>query len=181
MLTSTRSTVGKRLPQVQTHVGLQFLPYRPPVLSSRLHHRLFYSLLSQPPQEAVQFARHRDESPPRWFLFRPTPIHDNHHQHFLVYVNPRHFHRFLLAWKRQNAREKRFHTVTCYLPCYGQEWRDTDWFKTRVPDQTQKRPHFIQSVNRPSPSTLLQPSRTTQPHFHLNGWALGPWKLKSAQ
>jgi hypothetical protein len=54
------------------------------------------------------------------------------------------------------------------------EWRDTDWFKTRVPDQTQKRPHFIQSVNRPSPSTLHQRTATTQPHFHVNGWALGP-------
>ena len=32
-------------------------------------------------------------------------------------------------------------------------WRDTDWFKTRVPDQTHKRLHFIQSVNRPAPST----------------------------
>src|ERR1700747_2083385 len=38
------------------------------------------------------------------------------------------------------------------------------------PDQTQKRPHFIQSVNRPMPSTLHQRTRTTQRHFHLNGW-----------
>ena len=36
----------------------------------------------------------------------------------------------------------------------AQEWRDSDWFKTRVPDQTQERRHFIQTVNRPSPSTL---------------------------
>jgi hypothetical protein len=54
----------------------------------------------------VQLARHRDESPPPWFLFRDTRIHDNYHQNFLVYVNPRDLHRFLLAWKRQNAREK---------------------------------------------------------------------------
>src|SRR5262249_44559714 len=39
-----------------------------------------------------------------------------------------------------------------------------------VPDQTQKRPHFIQSVNRSSPSTLHQRTPTTQPHFHVNGW-----------
>jgi uncharacterized protein with GYD domain len=49
---------------------------------------------------------------------------------------------------------KRLHTVTCYQPCFWQEWRDTDWFTTRVPDQIQKRPHLIQSVNRPSPYTL---------------------------
>ena len=54
---------------------------------------------------------------------------------------------------------KRLHTVTCYHPSYWQGWRDTDWFKPRVPDQTQKRPRFIQSVNRPSPSTLLQRTR----------------------
>ena len=86
-------------------------------------------------------------------------------------------------WERSAAAErtrKRLHTVTCYLPCYWQEWRDTDWFKTRVPDQTQKRPHFIQSANRPSPSTLPQPTRTTQPHFHLNRWAAGPWELQNA-
>jgi len=73
---------------------------------------------------------------------------------------------------------KRLHTVTCYHPALQQRWRDTDWFKTRVPDQTQKRPHFIQSVNRPSPSTLHQRTRTTQPHFHVNGWAEGPSELK---
>src|SRR6266576_2991381 len=106
MLTPTWSTVGKRLRQVQTQVGLQFHPHRPPVLRSRLHHRLFHSLLPQPRQKVVQLARHRDESPPRWFLFRHPRIDDNHHQHFLVYVNPRDLHRFLLAWKRQNAREK---------------------------------------------------------------------------
>jgi hypothetical protein len=49
----------------------------------------------------------------------------------------------------------------------------------RVPDQTQKRPHFIQSVNRPSPATLHQRTRKTQPHFHVKGWAAGPWELKT--
>ncbi|MGA8310277.1 MAG: hypothetical protein WB755_09625, partial [Terriglobales bacterium] len=38
--------------------------------------------------------------------FRRTRIHYNDHQNFLVYVNPRDLHRFLLAWKRQNTREK---------------------------------------------------------------------------
>src|SRR6516164_4536701 len=42
------------------------------------------------------------------------------------------------------------------LPPYSEGWRDIDWFKTRVPDQTHKRSHFIQSVNRPVPSTLLE-------------------------
>src|ERR1700736_1270068 len=34
-------------------------------------------------------------------------------------------------------------------------WRDTDWFKTRVPDQTLPRSHFIQSCHdlcRPTPA-----------------------------
>jgi hypothetical protein len=43
---------------------------------------------------------------PRRFLFQRTRIHDNDHQDFVVYVNPRNLHRFLLARKRQNAREK---------------------------------------------------------------------------
>lgn len=37
---------------------------------------------------SVQLARHRDEAPPRWFLFRRTRIHDNCHQSLLVYVIP---------------------------------------------------------------------------------------------
>src|SRR5439155_24993740 len=73
-------------------------------------------------------------------------IDDHDHQHFLVYVNSRDLHRFLLAWKRQNAREKVTHRHVL-PPVLSPEWRDTDWFKTRVPDQTQKRPHFIQSAN----------------------------------
>src|SRR5208283_5330137 len=46
------------------------------------------------------------KSPPLRLLFRRTRIDDNYHQHFLVYVNSRDLHGFLLAWKRQNAREK---------------------------------------------------------------------------
>ena len=65
----------------------------------------------------------------------------------------------------------RLHTVTCYHPSYLEGWRDTDWFKTRVPDQTQKRPRFIQSVNRPAPSTPHERTPQTQPDFHVNGWA----------
>src|ERR1035438_379131 len=65
----------------------------------------------------------------------------------------------------------RLHTVTCYHPSDLEGWRDTDWFKTRVPDQTQKRPHFIQSVNRPAPSTPHERTPQTQPDFHVNRWA----------
>jgi hypothetical protein len=83
---------------------------------------------------------------------------------FLRTSVPRHLHCFLTAWKRQNARIIRLHTLTCYRPATVQ-WRDTDWFKTCAPDQTQKRPHFIQSVNRPLPSTLHQRTRITQPPF----------------
>jgi hypothetical protein len=60
------------------------------------------------------------------------------------------------------------------LPPSYYRWHDIDWFKTRVPDQTQKRPHFIQSANRSVSSTLQQPTPTTQPVFHVNGWASGP-------
>jgi hypothetical protein len=51
-------------------------------------------------------------------------------------------YRFLLAWKRQNMRQKTLPTVTCYPLGTG---RDTDWFKTHVPGQTRERPRFIQS------------------------------------
>src|SRR5260370_32925566 len=43
--------------QVQTHMWLQFQPHRPPVLSSRFHHRLFYSLLPQPSQRFRKWCR----------------------------------------------------------------------------------------------------------------------------
>jgi hypothetical protein len=68
----------------------------------------------------VQLARHRDESPPRWFLFRRTGIHHNYHQNFLVYVNPRDLHRFLLAEAAERTRKK-LHTVTCYQPATSQD------------------------------------------------------------
>jgi len=54
-------------------------------------------------------------------------------------------------------------------PALRRKRRDTDWFKTRIPDQTQKRPHLIQSVNRPSPSTLPQRTRITSPIFMSMG------------
>src|SRR5215469_687838 len=43
--------------------------------------------------------------PPRRFLFRRTCIDHHYHPNFLVDINSRDLHRFLLAWKRQNARE----------------------------------------------------------------------------
>jgi hypothetical protein len=127
------------------------------------------SLLSQPPQQTVQFARHAGEPPPRWFLFRRTRIQHHHHQNSLVYLNPHDLHRFLLSVEAAERTRKRLHTVTCYLLC-SQGWRDTDWFKTRVPDQTQKRPRFIQSENRPLPSTLQQLTPTPPPIFIAMGW-----------
>jgi hypothetical protein len=70
-------------------MGLQLQPHRQPVLSGGFHDRLFDPLLLQPDSESLQLARQRDN-----------------YQNFLVYVNPRDLHRFLLAWKRQNARKK---------------------------------------------------------------------------
>src|SRR5262249_26079233 len=43
---------------------------------------------------------------------------------------------------------------------------------------TQKRPHFIQSVIRPVPSTPHEHTPRTHTNFHVNGWAAGPYKLK---
>ena len=60
---------------------------------------------------------------------------------------------------------KRLHTVTCYHPSCQDGWRDTDWFKTHVPDQTPTRPHFIQSAKRPLPSTLDDRTRRLDPIF----------------
>src|SRR5262249_4452713 len=58
-------------------------------------------------------------------------------------------------------------------------WRHIDWFQTRVPDQTQKRPHFIQSVIRPAPSTRHEHTAQTHTNFHVNRWAAGPCELKT--
>jgi hypothetical protein len=38
--------------------------------------------------------------------------------------------------KAAERTRKKLHTVTSYQPCYFAGWRDTDWFKTRVPGQT---------------------------------------------
>src|ERR1700674_1268234 len=99
----------------------------------------------------------RDKSSPLQLPLGRTGIPHYHHQHFLVYVNSRDLvgHGFLPAWKRQNERQERLPTVTCYPQGRG---RDTDWFKTLVPDQTRKRPRFIQSVHdlcRSSPGPIV--------------------------
>jgi hypothetical protein len=73
-------------------------------------------------------------------------------------------------------RRNRLHAVTCYHPSYSEGWRDTDWFKTRVPDQTQQRPHFIQSVNRPAPSKPHERTPKTQRDFHQSV-GRGPGKV----
>ena len=172
MFATTRSTVRKCLRQVQTHMGLQFQPHRPPVLSSRFHHRFFHSLLPQAGQQAVQLARHRHESPSPWILLWRARIHHNDHQYFLVYVNPRDLHCFLLAWKRQNAREKDYTPSRATTP-------------TRRSGATQigsKRAFLIKlksgltssrvqtNFRRPGSVSVHAP---TQPHFHVNGW-VGP-------
>jgi hypothetical protein len=56
----------------------------------------------------VQVTRQGGKSSPLGFRFRRSRIDHYHHQHFLVYVNSYYLvrHSFLLAWKRQNAREK---------------------------------------------------------------------------
>src|SRR5260370_972759 len=134
-------------------------------MSSISHPRLSYTLLPQPHQQEVQLARRGADSPPRWFLLRRTGIHQNYHQNFLLYINPRHLHRFLLSVEAAERTRKGYTPSRATSPCFWQGWRDTDWFKTRVPDQTQKRPHFIQSANRPSPSTLYQRTRTDSTPF----------------
>jgi hypothetical protein len=145
---------------------------------SGIHH-LSYSLLPQPHSQAVQLARHRGESPPHWFLFRCTRIHDNGHQNFLVHVNPRDLHRFLLAWKRQNAREKGYtrHVLPPFL--------------TPIDGATQigsKRGFPIKLKNGLTSSRVLTTFAVhatwivhapTQPNFHVNWWAAGPWELKT--
>jgi len=70
---------------------------------------------------------------------------------------------------KQNLR-----SLTCYHPSPQKGWRDNDWFKTRVPDQTPSRPRFIQSANRPLPSTPPLSYARTRSNFHPNGWAERP-------
>ena len=158
--------------------GLQFQPHRPPVLGRRFHHCLSYSLLPQPRQQAVQLARQGDESPPRCFLFRRTCIDHNYHQNFLVYVNPRDLHRFLLAWKRQNAREKD------YTPSRA----TTSATRRRGATQIgSKRAFPIKLKNGLTGSRVQTDLRRPRAislhaqcnHFHVNGLAEGPWELKT--
>jgi len=54
----------------------------------------------------LQLARQRDKSSPRPLLFWRACIHDNDHQNFLVYVNPRDLHRFLLRGSGRTHDEK---------------------------------------------------------------------------
>ena len=54
--------------------------------------------------------RQRDKSSPCRLLFRRIRIHHHDHQNFPVYVDPRDLHRFLLTWKRQNARVQAYTT-----------------------------------------------------------------------
>jgi hypothetical protein len=59
----------------------------------------------------------------------------------------------------ERARED-IHTVTCYHPSRRDGWRDTDWFKTHVPDQTLTRPRFIQGCHDLCRSTPLDRTRS---------------------
>ena len=43
--------------------------------------------------------------------------------------------------------EKSLRTVTCYHPSCREGRRHKDWFKTRIPGQTQQRPQLIQSAD----------------------------------
>ena len=61
---------------------------------------------------------------------------------------------------KQNLR-----SLTCYHPSRREEWRDNDWFKTRVPDQTPSRPRFIQSVSDLCRPRSLDPTRTNSIQF----------------
>jgi hypothetical protein len=132
-----------------THVGFQFQPDRPPVLGRRLHHRRAGFSSSALASATTTIKTLLCTSIPATFI-------DS-------------------SWRASGRTHAKKITHRHVLPPPSRpEWRDTDWFKTRVPDQTQKWPHFIQSANRPSPSTLHQRTRTTQPHFHVNRWAAGP-------
>jgi len=51
----------------------------------------------------------------------------------------------MLGVEAVERTQETLHTVTCYRPSRRDEWRDTAWLKTRVADQTRKRPHFIES------------------------------------
>jgi hypothetical protein len=61
---------------------------------------------------------------------------------------------------KQNLR-----SLTCYHPSRREEWRDNDWFKTRVPDQTPSRPRFIQSASDLCRPRSLDPTRTNSIQF----------------
>src|SRR5438093_1971258 len=70
------------------------------------------------------------------------------------------------SWRGSGrTHAKRLHTGHVLPPVLSPEWRDTDWFKTRVPDQTQKRPHFIQSANDLCRPRWIDRTRTDSTQF----------------
>jgi hypothetical protein len=111
MLAPPRGTAGERLGQVQKHIRFQFQPHGTPVLGSGLCSRNQFDNL---PTSLGMVANRRRSG----FSSGVVASTHHHHQHFLVYVNSCYLvgHGFLLAWKRQNAREETLHTVTCYYP-----------------------------------------------------------------
>jgi hypothetical protein len=59
-------------------------------------------------------------------------------------------------------------------------WRDINWFKTHVPDQTQKRPHHIQSANGLCcPRLTDRNARLDLTNFHFDGWAADPCETQN--
>jgi hypothetical protein len=68
-------------------------------------------------------------------------------------------------------------TVTCYHPSHSDGWRDTNWFTTRVPDQTLPRFHFTQGCRdlcRPRP-----PDRTRDSAQFSSLW-VGPRPMRNS-
>lgn len=61
-----------------------------------------------------------------------------------------------------------------YHPSRQVGWRDKDWFRTRLPDQTPRRPQCIQSpYNLYRRTHHLSCSATSRTDFHPYGWAAG--------
>src|SRR4029077_14233031 len=108
--------VGECLGQVQTHMRLQFQPHRAPV-------RAVDSITASSTRcscnqsnsrcNALGMVANRRRSGFFSGVFASTTTTIST---FLVYLNPRDLHRFLLGVEAAERAQKRLHTVTCYHP-----------------------------------------------------------------
>mgnify|MGYP001175621025 CR=1 FL=1 len=126
----------------------------------------------------MQLARHRDESPPRWFLFRHPPIHRQPPSALSCTSIPATF--IASSWRgsgRTHAKKVTHrHVLLPLLLAEVARHRLVQNARSRSNSKTASlHPECKQTFAVHASSAYS----TTQSHFHVNGWAPGPCKLKN--